>query len=196
MVCTDPTVFYWNADIRLSVDYRIEDDGITPFDQIACRKALLDLRYEGPLTPPSERGTLLYPGPGGGMNWGSVAVDERRQLMVVNNMHLPFTVHMIPREQDPATNGEGPSRGYGIGGQQRGTPFSARVDMFSSPWVFRVFSRLSAKWRWLTSPPKRSFGGVLWVPLQSHCLGACRRAAGDGNTVFCGINCYRWRPDL
>ncbi|MEC9134450.1 MAG: membrane-bound PQQ-dependent dehydrogenase, glucose/quinate/shikimate family [Pseudomonadota bacterium] len=107
--------------------------GITPFDQIACRKALLDLRYEGPLTPPSERGTLLYPGPGGGMNWGSVAVDERRQLMVVNNMHLPFTVYMIPREQDPATNGEGPSRGYGIGGQQRGTPFSARVDMFSSP---------------------------------------------------------------
>ena len=107
--------------------------GITPFDQIACRKALLDLRYEGPLTPPSERGTLLYPGPGGGMNWGSVAVDERRQLMVVNNMHLPFTVHMIPREQDPATNGEGPSRGYGIGGQQRGTPFSARVDMFLSP---------------------------------------------------------------
>ena len=107
--------------------------GITPFDQIACRKALLDLRYEGPLTPPSERGTLLYPGPGGGMNWGSVAVDERRQLMVVNNMHLPFTVHMIPREQDPATNGEGPSRGYGIGGQQRGTPFSARVNMFTSP---------------------------------------------------------------
>ena len=107
--------------------------GITPFDQIACRKALLDLRYEGPLTPPSERGTLLYPGPGGGMNWGSVAVDERRQLMVVNNMHLPFTIHMIPREQDPATNGEGPSRGYGIGGQQRGTPFSARVDMFTSP---------------------------------------------------------------
>ena len=38
--------------------------GVTPFDQIACRKALLELRYEGPMTPPSERGTLLYPGPG------------------------------------------------------------------------------------------------------------------------------------
>ena len=37
--------------------------GVTPFDQIACRKALLELRYEGPMTPPSERGTLLYPGP-------------------------------------------------------------------------------------------------------------------------------------
>ena len=107
--------------------------GVTPFDQIACRKALLELRYEGPMTPPSERGTLLYPGPGGGMNWGSVAVDERRQLMVVNNMHLPFTIHMIPREQDPATGGEGFTQGYGIGGQQRGTPFSARVNMFTSP---------------------------------------------------------------
>ena len=67
------------------------------------------------------------------MNWGSVAVDERRQLMVVNNMHLPFVIHMIPREQDPATGGEGFTQGYGIGGQQRGTPFSARVNMFTSP---------------------------------------------------------------
>ena len=75
--------------------------GITPFDQIACRKALLELRYEGPMTPPSERGTLLYPGPGGGMNWGSVAVDERRQLMVVNNMHLPFVIHMIQESKIP-----------------------------------------------------------------------------------------------
>ena len=61
--------------------------GVTPFDQIACRKALLDLRYEGPMTPPSERGTM-YLRPAGGMNWGSVAVDERRQLMVVNNCRL------------------------------------------------------------------------------------------------------------
>lgn len=107
--------------------------GVTPFDQIACRQKFLNVHYEGPMTPPSEQGTLLYPGPGGGMNWGSVAVDERRQLMVVNNMHLPFVVQMVPREDDPITSGEGPSRGYGIGGQQRGTPFSARVDLFTSP---------------------------------------------------------------
>ena len=50
--------------------------GITPFDQMACRQTLRELRYEGPMTPPSVQGTLLYPGPAGGMNWGSVAVDE------------------------------------------------------------------------------------------------------------------------
>ncbi len=107
--------------------------GLTPFDQMACRTKFLSLRYEGPLTPPSTQGTLLYPGPAGGMNWGSVAVDEERQLMVVNNMHLPFIVEMIPREDDLLASKEGLNRGYGIGGPQRGTPFAARVSMFASP---------------------------------------------------------------
>ncbi len=107
--------------------------GISPFDQMACRKEFLQLRYEGPMTPPSVEGTILYPGPAGGMNWGSVAVDEERQLMVVNNMHLPFVIHMIPREDDKPSSEDGFSRGYGIGGPQRGTPFAARVQMFASP---------------------------------------------------------------
>ena len=107
--------------------------GVTPFDQMACRRAFLGLRYEGPMTPPSVEGTLLYPGPGGGMNWGSVAVDEERQLMVVHNMHMPFTIHMIPREEDLATSEDGFAPGYGIGGPQRGTPFAANVQVFASP---------------------------------------------------------------
>ncbi len=107
--------------------------GISPFDQMACRKAYRGLRYEGPMTPPSVQGTLLYPGPAGGMNWGSVAVDEQRQLMVVNTMHLAFTVHMIPREDALPESEDGFTSGYGIGGPQRGTPFAARVNMFASP---------------------------------------------------------------
>jgi len=109
--------------------------GITPFDQMACRKTFLNLRYEGPMTPPSIQGTLHYPGPAGGMNWGSVAVDEERQLMVVNNMHLPWIIHMIPREEDlmSSKEGEGFASGYGIGGPQRGTPFAAQVQLFTSP---------------------------------------------------------------
>jgi quinoprotein glucose dehydrogenase len=107
--------------------------GISPFDQMACRKTFLGLRYEGPMTPPAVQGTMLYPGPGGGMNWGSVAVDEERQLMVVNNMHLPFLIHMIPREEILDTSEERIDPGYGFGGVQRGTPFAARVNMFLSP---------------------------------------------------------------
>lgn len=106
--------------------------GVTPFDQMSCRQAFLGLRYDGPMTPPSVQGTLLYPGPAGGQNWGSVAVDEQRQLMVVNNLNLPFVVQMVPREEDLVQTGEGLNRGYGIGGPQRGTPFAAKVSMFSS----------------------------------------------------------------
>jgi quinate dehydrogenase (quinone) len=101
---------------------------------MACRKIFLGLRYEGPMTPPSVQGTMLYPGPAGGMNWGSVAVDEERQLMVVNNMHLPFLIHMIPREEILDTSEELIDRGYGFGGPQRGTPFAARVELFGSPF--------------------------------------------------------------
>ena len=107
--------------------------GISPFDQIACRAAFNRLRYEGPMTPPSTQGTLLYPGPAGGMNWGGVAVDEKRQLLVVNTMHLPFIVRMISREKDLVETREGIARGYGIGGPQKGTPFAAHVEMFLSP---------------------------------------------------------------
>ena len=107
--------------------------GIFPFDQMACRISFYGLRYEGPMTPPSIQGTLLYPGPAGGMNWGSVAIDEERQLLVVNVMQLPFTVHMVPREEDLVGTQEGQSGDYGIGGPQRGTPFAARVQMFLSP---------------------------------------------------------------
>ena len=107
--------------------------GITPFDQIACRLIFKDLDYKGLMTPPSVQGTLLYPGPAGGMNWGSVAIDEERKLMVVNALHLAYLINMVPREKDLIQSKEGFAPGYGIGGPQRGTPFAAIVKQFTSP---------------------------------------------------------------
>ena len=62
--------------------------GITPLDQMFCRIQFRKLRYEGPLTPPSLRGSLQYPGFAGGMNWGSVAIDEPDNVMIVNALHI------------------------------------------------------------------------------------------------------------
>jgi membrane-bound PQQ-dependent dehydrogenase (glucose/quinate/shikimate family) len=101
--------------------------GITPIDQLACRLTFADLRYEGPLTPPSLQGTLYYPGIAGGMNWGSVAIDEVNQLMVVNALHMPFVVRLIPREEAQENTM------YGLGGRQTGTPYAVYSMPFLSP---------------------------------------------------------------
>jgi glucose dehydrogenase len=49
--------------------------GITFWDRNVCRDKFKALRFEGIYTPPSEQGTLMYPGNAGGSNWGGVAVD-------------------------------------------------------------------------------------------------------------------------
>ncbi len=104
--------------------------GITPFDQAACRLQFKRMRYEGPLTPPTTgHGSLYYPGVAGGMNWGSVAVDEMNHLMVVNTMNNPSVVRLIPRE-DVRQN-----EGFGIGGAQAGTPYAVYSFFFLSPLV-------------------------------------------------------------
>lgn len=101
--------------------------GITPLDQMACRIAFRGLRYEGPMTPPSLRGTLLNPGVAGGMNWGGVAVDEANALAVVSVVHMPMTVTLIPRD---AVTGD---TLFALGGPQRGTPYAAQTLPFFSP---------------------------------------------------------------
>jgi len=101
--------------------------GITPFDHMACRTEFKKLRYEGTLTPPSTQGTLYYPGIAGGMNWGSIAVDEVNQLMVVNILHMPFVVRLIPR--DEVRDDEV----FGLGGHQTGTPYAVYSFPFLSP---------------------------------------------------------------
>lgn len=71
--------------------------GLTPWDRGRCRKKLESLRNEGIFTPPSLRGTLMYPGNAGGVNWGSVAIDPERRVAYFNATNLAFEVRLIPR---------------------------------------------------------------------------------------------------
>jgi membrane-bound PQQ-dependent dehydrogenase (glucose/quinate/shikimate family) len=96
--------------------------GLTPFDQLWCRLQFRNARYEGPMTPPSLQGSLQYPGPAGGINWGSVSVDENRQIMLVNSTLTAFKVQLLRRGQT-AKPGALP---------QLGTPYEAVVGPFWS----------------------------------------------------------------
>ncbi|MCJ8178628.1 membrane-bound PQQ-dependent dehydrogenase, glucose/quinate/shikimate family [Pseudomonas viridiflava] len=76
--------------------------GVTPFDQMACRITFNTLRYDGnPWTPATESGSLIYPGNIGVFNWGSVAVDPDRQILVATPVRLAYIYNLIKRpEQD------------------------------------------------------------------------------------------------
>ncbi|WP_122584645.1 membrane-bound PQQ-dependent dehydrogenase, glucose/quinate/shikimate family [Pseudomonas viridiflava] len=76
--------------------------GVTPFDQMACRTTFNTLRYDGnPWTPATESGSLIYPGNIGVFNWGSVAVDPDRKILVATPVRLAYIYNLIKRpEQD------------------------------------------------------------------------------------------------
>ena len=71
--------------------------GATPLDQLICRIELRRMGYDGPHRPPATRGTLVYPGNLGDFNWGGVAVDPVRQIMVGTPAVLAFTCQLINR---------------------------------------------------------------------------------------------------
>jgi quinate dehydrogenase (quinone) len=98
--------------------------GITPFDQMWCRIEFKKLRYEGHFTPPSTQGTLQFPGNAGGFNWGSVAIDEDRQLLVAHPMLMSNRLRLYPRDQIPEGMFVSP---------QTGTPYAMTTAAFLSP---------------------------------------------------------------
>lgn len=65
----------------------------------ACRDQIAALRNEGIFTPPSLKGTLIYPSNVGGVNWGGAAADSESGLMVTNVNQLASWVRLIPRDQ-------------------------------------------------------------------------------------------------
>jgi quinoprotein glucose dehydrogenase len=56
--------------------------GTSAIDQLVCRIIFKGLRYEGIFTPPSEQGSIVYPGNYGVFDWGGIAVDPVRQVLV------------------------------------------------------------------------------------------------------------------
>ena len=113
----------------LSVGFRTlsPDDiwGATPEDLAECRARFATLRYDGPFTPPSERGSIVLPGNIGGTHWGGVSYDPARGIVVMPNNRLPAVITLIPREKwqvmrEKLTSGERVGKEFT---DMRGTPY-------------------------------------------------------------------------
>lgn len=90
------------------VPQRLDSDDLyapTPAHLAACRARLAGLRNEGLFTPPSLRGSVVYPFTGGGANWSGAAWDPERQRLFVP---VQNRVHIVALEQvaDQASAGD------------------------------------------------------------------------------------------
>lgn len=104
--------------------------GATPIDQLYCRVAFRSLSYKGRYTPPSVGGSLVYPGNFGTFNWGGVAVDPVRQVVIANPVYLAFVVKLIPRADATSSYVSEDKPGFN---ENFGAPFAALMRPFRSP---------------------------------------------------------------
>ncbi|TCR93260.1 glucose/quinate/shikimate family membrane-bound PQQ-dependent dehydrogenase [Rhizobium sp. BK376] len=106
--------------------------GITLFDQLACRIRFHQLNYEGRYTPPSLKGSIIYPGNFGTFNWGGIAVDPERQIMFGMPTYLAFTSQLVPASQIPPKGQDEKASEEGLN-RNEGAPYGVFMGPFLSP---------------------------------------------------------------
>jgi quinoprotein glucose dehydrogenase len=101
--------------------------GANEADLKECRALATRYVSKGIYTPPTLQGTIMTPGNASGTNWGSVAYDRERQLLVLNTSRWATVVQLIPRDDLARYRDESKAAGeeYEFG-QQRGAPFGMR----------------------------------------------------------------------
>ncbi|QDY71586.1 glucose/quinate/shikimate family membrane-bound PQQ-dependent dehydrogenase [Qingshengfaniella alkalisoli] len=106
--------------------------GASLIDQMICRIRLHRYSYEGRYTPPSPKGTIVYPGNFGVFNWGSIAVDPERQVMFGMPTHLAFIQQLIPAEDLPPLDPEAKGSEHGVN-RNEGAPYGVNMHPFLGP---------------------------------------------------------------
>ncbi|MHA6720277.1 membrane-bound PQQ-dependent dehydrogenase, glucose/quinate/shikimate family [Sphingomonas sp. RS6] len=110
--------------------------GMSPIDQMVCRIQFRRASYKGFFTPPeSQQRSIEYPGYNGGTDWGGIAVDPQRGVIVANYNDMPNYVKLVPRKvanekgwapRDQARGSIGGAEG--AGDPQANTPYAVDVN--------------------------------------------------------------------
>ena len=157
--------------------------GISPFDQLYCRIKFKGARYEGIFTPLQFGASIRTPGELGGIDWGSVSLDERRGILIVNSNLMADYDELISRQQadrehlftemDPRSKGapKPPTRGAAMAG----TPYGLHFDGFLTPLGIPC---QRPPYGYLTSVDLKT-GSILW----QHTLGNASNSGPFGLTL-------------
>jgi quinoprotein glucose dehydrogenase len=139
--------------------------GMSLIDQMICRIQFRQATYRGIYTPPTtETRWIQYPSYNGGSDWGGIAVDPRRGVIIANYSDLPNYNRLVPRDEatrrgwaprDQARGGDMSSGAEGAGDPQMGVPFAVEVN---AGWRM-PFTGLLCK-----QPP---YGGIRAIDLRT-----------------------------
>ncbi|WP_140909445.1 membrane-bound PQQ-dependent dehydrogenase, glucose/quinate/shikimate family [Cognatiluteimonas lumbrici] len=137
--------------------------GLTPIDQMICRIQFANASYDGFYTPPVTGGhSVQYPGYNGGTDWGGIAIDPRRGIIVANYNDMPNYVTLVPRAKAdemgwaPRSEARGDMGGAeGAGDPQAGAPYAVDVN---AGWRMEVTGLLCKQ------PP---YGGIRAMELAT-----------------------------
>ncbi len=110
--------------------------GMTLIDQMICRIQFRQAAYDGMYTPPTvDRYFIQYPGYNGGSDWGGIAVDPVRGIIIANYNDMPNHNRLVHREEADAAGllpinvpGGGEETALGEAGPQAGVPYAIQVN--------------------------------------------------------------------
>lgn len=139
--------------------------GMSPLDQLACRIQFRRAAYDGIYTPPTaSRRWIQYPGYNGGSDWGGIAIDPVRGVIVANYNDMPNYNRLVPRDE---ANAKGwTPRGSARGGAMGGGAEGAGDPQMGAPYAIDV----NAGWRLpftgllCKEPP---YGGIRAIDLRT-----------------------------
>ena len=109
--------------------------GISPIDQMICRIQFRQAAYDGFYTPPTaDRRFIQYPGYNGGSDWGGIAVDPVRGMIIANYNDMPNYNRLVPRDEAnrkgwyPRGHPKYTEPGEDAGDPQYGAPYAIHVN--------------------------------------------------------------------
>lgn len=97
-----------------------------------CSREFSKLNYQGKFTPPSEQGSLVYPGTVGGVEWGGGSFDPQNHVFIVNNSSFAQIERLVPRAKYNAmvANGTANNGDYFA---MAGAPYALDLETFQNP---------------------------------------------------------------
>lgn len=102
--------------------------GFTFIDRWLCRRKVEQLNYGPIYSPPSEKGTVFSPSPGGGPNWGGGAYDPRSHIMVVASNRVPAVMSLIPRAKVPPSQAQKIETSGAMIFANTGSPYASKLE--------------------------------------------------------------------